>query len=90
MGEVVALPGGAGVRSDGEAGCHVCGDVGVPGIVRALDSTAAMATVEMEGETCAVAVDLVDDLKVGDVILVHAGVAIARVEAGEVQMGGGQ
>ena len=90
MGEAQA-PQGPDQRPSGAGPeCTVCGDVGVPGTVLALDPEAATATLEMRGEICAVAVDLLDDLKVGEVILVHAGVAIARVEAGEVQPGGGQ
>ena len=36
--------------------------------------------VDGEGAESAVAVDLVDPVETGDVVLVHAGVAIARLE----------
>lgn len=68
--------------------CSVCGDVGIPGTVLALGAEAGMATVQMPDEARAVAVDLLDDLKVGDVVLVHAGVAIARIDPGDVQASG--
>ncbi len=90
MGESEAAQGRDRGPSDTEGGCTVCGDVGVPGTVLALDPGTVTATVEIEGEIRAVAVDLLDGLKVGDLILIHAGVAIARVEASKVQMGGGQ
>lgn len=90
MGEAQAPQGLDPGPGDTGGECTVCGDVGVPGTVLALDPGTGTATLQIGGEIRAVAVDLLDDLKVGDLILIHAGVAIARVEASKVQMGGDQ
>ena len=59
--------------------CAVCADEGTPGHVLEV-RLGNMALVEMPGGTQEVAVDLIDDVKVGDQVLVHAGLAIARLE----------
>jgi hydrogenase maturation factor len=57
--------------------CVTCGDVATPGRVVALCG-GGMAQVESGGVIGEVAVDLVE-ARVGDVLLVHAGVAIGRL-----------
>lgn len=59
--------------------CHLCGDEAIPGRVLALDLATRTAIVALEGEPSTVALDLVD-ARVGDVLLVHMGFAIARLE----------
>jgi hydrogenase maturation factor len=54
-----------------------CGDVARPARVVALIDTST-ARVEVDGATEEVALDLVD-ARVGDVVLVHAGVAIGTL-----------
>lgn len=58
--------------------CAICSDEGIPGRVLALQpynmALLAMPTGEQE-----VAIDLVDDVQIGDELLVHVGVAIAKI-----------
>lgn len=58
--------------------CPVCADEGVEGRIVALGAD-GLANVEMEGEIREVAVELLDGVAPGDRVLVHAGVAIARL-----------
>lgn len=62
----------------GEGGaCITCGDVAVP--VRVVEVRGVDALVEDEaGRRETVAVDFVPDARAGDVLLVHAGIAIGR------------
>lgn len=71
---------GASCRADPATGhCITCSDEGVEGRVLALRGD-DLAEVEVEGEAREVATELLDGVAVGDVLLVHAGVAIARLE----------
>ncbi len=58
--------------------CITCSDEGVEGRVVALHDD-ALAEVEMGGEVREVAIELLDNVTVGDRVLVHAGVAIAHL-----------
>jgi hypothetical protein len=62
--------------------CATCADEGVEGRVLALRE-GALAEVEMEGRVREVAVELLDEVAVGDRVLVHAGVAIAWLGGGD-------
>ena len=69
------------LRADGDTDppvCVTCADEGLLGEVLTVDHD--QARVRIDGATVSVATNLVDDLGVGDLVLVHAGVAIARVE----------
>lgn len=44
-----------------------------------------IATAELSGVTRKVRIDLVPDSNIGDYILVHAGLAIAKIDAGEAE-----
>lgn len=59
--------------------CITCSDQAEEG--RIVSLRGGDAEVEIDGELRSVAVELLDDASVGDRVLVHAGVAIARVEA---------
>lgn len=59
--------------------CELCGDVAVPGRVLSVDANARTATVQLECRTETVALDLVE-ARAGDVVLVHLGFAITRLE----------
>jgi D-sedoheptulose 7-phosphate isomerase len=61
--------------------CVTCGDVGVPGEVVVLAEGGAVVDVGGARET--VAVDLLDQVAVGDRVLCHAGVALERLEAAQ-------
>ena len=61
-----------------EAVCITCAD---DAQLAEVESVAGdRATVRRDGETAEVAIDLVDDVRPGDLLLVHAGVAISHVE----------
>ena len=65
--------------------CSICGDEATLARVVVIDAASGTADVSHDGSTSRVAIDLVDDLAVGDAVLVHMGFAIARVEReGEV------
>jgi D-sedoheptulose 7-phosphate isomerase len=57
--------------------CITCGDVAVSARVVALSGDKAM--IEKEGAREQVAVDLVDEVAIGDVLLCHAGVALQKL-----------
>lgn len=59
--------------------CSVCADEGVPGRVLEI-RPGNVALVELPGGQQEVAVDLIEEVKVGDQLLVHLGFAIARLE----------
>jgi D-sedoheptulose 7-phosphate isomerase len=61
--------------------CITCGDVAVEATVVAVRGATAM--VQHEGAREEVAVELVADVREGDLLLCHAGVALERVAAGE-------
>ncbi|MGI8632668.1 MAG: HypC/HybG/HupF family hydrogenase formation chaperone [Solirubrobacterales bacterium] len=63
-------------------GCITCGDVAVPLRVVLLDVASGLALCEnAEGARETVETALVDDVVVGDELLVHASTAIARLGA---------
>jgi hydrogenase expression/formation protein HypC len=61
-------------------GCVTCGDVAVPVRVLQVQATAA-DVVDRLGRHAEVATDFVPDAQPGDILLVHLGVAIGRVES---------
>lgn len=73
-------------------GCATCGDEALQARVVGVDDAAASADVVLleggsgagparDGARLAVALDLVDGVAIGDLVLVHQGFAICRVEA---------
>jgi len=67
--------------------CLICGDAGVAARVLSVDSTVSLAVVESERQSAGVGkvveevdVTLVEPVEPGDRVLVHAGVAIARID----------
>jgi len=65
-------------------GCVTCSDEGLPLRVRALDAATGLATCQDEdGYDAEVDVSLVAPLAIGDMVLVHAGVALTRLEEPE-------
>jgi len=63
--------------------CITCGDVAVEAVV--VEVAGVRAVVERDGAREEIAVDLVDAVQVGDVLLCHAGVALERLERPEAQ-----
>lgn len=74
--------GGLGARcgTEGDAGCEICRDEAVIAQVVALLDDGVSAQVRADGREFEVAVDLVENVRPGDRLLVHLGVAIARLE----------
>lgn len=60
-------------------GCSTCGDIAVPVRVLAIGGDGEAVVEDRSGRQAAVAVDLVPGAGPGDVLMVHLGVAIARV-----------
>ncbi len=60
-------------------GCTTCGDIAVPVRVIALSGSDALVE-DRTGQQATVAADLFPELKPGDLLLVHMGVAIALLE----------
>ena len=60
--------------------CALCADEGLPGQVLALRPD-NLGWVQLPAGPQEVALDLLDQVQVGDWVLVHLGVAIARLEA---------
>jgi hydrogenase maturation factor len=61
--------------------CITCGDVGDPSMVVAVDSDRELALCAgPDGERSTVEIALVAPVVPGDVLLVHAGTAIARLD----------
>jgi hydrogenase maturation factor len=69
---------GASCRGDAQQHCITCGDDGV--VVRVLEADDATAIcADCDGVEQTVAVELVSPVRVGDELLVHAGVAIRHL-----------
>lgn len=59
-------------------GCSTCGDTAVP--VRVIDAFGTEALVEDRlGHQATVATDLIEHIRQGDILLIHMGIALARV-----------
>ena len=67
-----------GLLDEGEA-CITCGDVAVT--ARVAEVRGATAVIEKDGAREEIAIDLVEDVRVGDQLLCHAGVALERVDS---------
>jgi len=59
--------------------CVTCGDVAVPATV--VEARGDSASVELDGRREQVGIELVAPVEPGDVLLCHAGIALARIEA---------
>lgn len=61
--------------------CLTCGDEALPVKVVQVDSDSALAVVEIDGQETEADISLVERVAVGDIILVHGGVALGRVDS---------
>ncbi len=61
--------------------CITCSDEALDARVLRVDAASGLALVAVQGEIMEVDTTLVDEAQPGDVLLVHAGVAIALVDA---------
>ncbi len=66
---------------DVDGHCVTCSDEALDARVLRVDAASGLALVAMQDATMEVDTTLVDEVQPGDVLLVHAGVAIARVDA---------
>ncbi len=76
---------------DTRSGCITCGDEGIP--MRVVQARPDIAVcIDDHGALHEVAIELVDTVSVGTRLLIHAGVAIASLEAPsqEVAVGSGK
>lgn len=64
--------------------CPLCSDEGLPAQVLAVDETLNMARVQLQDGEREIALDLVDGVGVGDFVLVHLDMAIAKLNAADV------
>lgn len=69
-----------------EPSCITCGDVAVTLVVTAVDGADATCR-DDEGRTEQVAIELVGSVRPGDLLLVHAGVALERLPGLDRQEG---
>ncbi len=77
----VHLAPGTGIVCADDQHCVTCSDAADPVRVVCVDATGGLAVCEDEhGSGCEVMIDLVAPVVCGEVLLVHAGVAIARLE----------
>lgn len=60
-------------------GCHTCGDIVVPVRLLTLEPDGGAVVEDRVGNQTEVTLELVPGSRPGDVLLVHLGVAIARV-----------
>ena len=73
--------------ADAAEGCITCGDQGVPVRVLSADETTALAVcADASGATEQIATELVGPVAPGDVLLVHAKVALAHLDAEEAAL----
>jgi hydrogenase maturation factor len=63
----------------GAGRCITCSDIAVAATVVSVDG--ATATVVLDGEEERVGIELVEPVDVGDVLLCHAGIALANLTA---------
>jgi hydrogenase maturation factor len=62
--------------------CVTCSDEGIPVRIVRLDGATGLADCEgPDGAACEVDTSLVGEVAPGDLVLAHAGVALARLEA---------
>ncbi len=59
--------------------CITCSDQAIPAKVMQIHEELGLALVELQGDTAEVDISLVDEVKLGDTILVHGGVALSNL-----------
>jgi hydrogenase maturation factor len=68
-------------QRDADHHCLTCSDELVPVKVVRVDQEVGLALVEVSEQLEEVDITLIEDVVVGDVLLAHGGVAVARLEA---------
>lgn len=72
------------LHSESHFSCPTCRDEGLPARVIAVNKATNMATAQLVDEQRQVALDLVDGVEVGDYLLVHLDMAIAKLNPADV------
>ena len=62
--------------------CITCSDEALPVTVLQIDELLLLAQVEVRGQITEIDVSLIDEVKVGQTLLVHGGVALERMDGG--------
>ena len=68
---------------DAHGYCPTCADEALPATITRIGADQWTATVEMSGELSEVDVSLIEGVRIGQVVLVHGGVAIGSLEPEE-------
>lgn len=66
---------------DARGHCITCGDEALPARVLRVDALGWTALVEVAGQQAEADISLMEDVRVGEVLLVHGGVALGRERA---------
>lgn len=74
-------------RADRGQHCPTCADEAVPMKVVLVDEREGLAWVEASDQLEEIDITLVEQVRKGDILLVHGGVAIACQEEGDVHVG---
>ncbi len=62
-------------------GCVTCGDLAIPVLVKEIQGNEALCE-DRYGQQISVVLDFVDNVRPGDILLVHLGIALARIQGG--------
>ncbi len=63
---------------NGDGHCITCSDEALPVKIVSIDHTTGLALVEVQNKIEEIDITLVEDITVGDIVLVHGGVAIGH------------
>jgi len=66
-----------------DGSCSICGDEAIPGVVQNIQSKSATAQVRTSSGITTVAIDLLDEVSIGDTLMIHLGFAIGHLALGK-------
>lgn len=72
------------IFSEPHFSCPTCKDEGLPARVLEIDATTNMARAQLNDGEAEIALDLLDDVRVGDIVLVHLDIAIAKLNPRDI------
>ncbi len=72
-------PLGASCETDLHGHCLTCGDDARPAVILRLKQAEGLAVVHLEGQMRDIDITLLEDVAVGQIVLVHGGVALERL-----------
>ncbi|GAC1415164.1 MAG: hypothetical protein NVSMB53_13550 [Gemmatimonadaceae bacterium] len=62
-----------------DGSCSICVDEAIPGVVENIHTESATAEVRTSTGTTTVAIDLLDEVVIGDTLMIHLGFAIGHL-----------